>query len=109
MAQFLTAGVSKLNPFNRPFDLFAAGMLLTPLLICGGLRFCLTRIRNRWLALLSFFVGVFFAWQAGLYGIFLLPEFCMIFQILSAVLCLAYLPVFVRLRQTPPPLSATKA
>ena len=107
MAHFLTAGMSKLNTFNRPFDLFATGIFLIPLLICGGLRFWLTRIRNRWLVLLSFFVGVFFAWQAGLYGIFLLPEFCIVFQILSAVLFLTYLPVFVRLRQPPPPLSTT--
>ncbi|MDB6026793.1 MAG: hypothetical protein JWM68_3016 [Verrucomicrobiales bacterium] len=109
MAHYLTKGGPRINSFSRPFDLFATGMFLIPVLMCGGLRFWLSRIRNPWVALLPFFGGVFFAWQAGLYGIFLLPEFCMVFQILSAVLFLAYLPVFVQLRQTPPSFPTTKA
>jgi hypothetical protein len=107
-AHFLTAGGPKLNSFSRPFDIFAIGMFLIPTLICGGLRFWLSRIRNPWLALLPFLVGVFFAWQAELYGIFLLPDFHVVFQTLSAVLFFVYLPVFVRLRQIPPPLPTTK-
>ncbi len=109
MAHFLTKGVPDLNSFSRPFDLFAAGMFLFPTFICGGLRFWLSRIRNPWLALLPFLVGVFFAWQAGLYGVFGLQEFCIVFQILSAVLFLLYLPLFVSVHRTPPPLPPTKA
>jgi len=103
MAHFLTGG-PRHNTFSRPFDVFPVGMFLIPILICGGLRFWLSRTRNPWLALLLYCGGVFFAWQAEMYGIFLFPEFYKVFQILSAVLFLVYLPVFVRLRQTPPPL-----
>lgn len=109
MAHFNTAGISKLNSFARPFDIFAAGMFLIPVVFCGSLRFWLSRIRNPWLALLPFLLGVFFAWQAGLYGIFLLPEFCFALQILSGILFLIYLPFFVRLRQFPPKLEPTVA
>jgi len=107
MALYLTRG-PKLNTFSGRFDVFAAGMFLIPALVCGGFRFWLSRIRNSWLALLPFCGGLFFAWQAEIYGIFLLPEFYMIFQILSAVLFLLYLPVFVKLRELPPPLPTTK-
>jgi hypothetical protein len=97
-AHFLTQGSSRLNGFSRPFDTFAIGMLVIPVLICGGFRFWLYRIRNPWLALLPFLVGLFFAWQPGLYGIFLFPEFCIVFQIMSAILFLVYLPPFVRMQ-----------
>lgn len=103
MANFLTRDIPMLNSFSRPFDVFATGMFLIPTFICGGLRFWLSRIRNPWLALLPFLGGVFFAWQAGLYGIFLLPEFCIMFQILSVILFLVYAPLFVRI-DAPPPL-----
>ena len=109
MAHFSTAGIPKLNSFARPFESFAAGMFLIPVMFCGSLRFWLFRVRNPWLALLPFLLGVFFAWQAGLYGVFLLPEFCIAFQILSVVLFLIYLPVFVRLRQSLPKLETTVA
>ena len=101
MAHYLTKGIPKLNTFSRPFEIYAAGMFLLPILICGGFRFWLSRIGNPWLALVPFLIGTFFAWNAGLYGVFLLPEFCIVFQILSGILFVAYLPPFVRLRQTP--------
>lgn len=107
MAHYLTANLPTLNTFSRPFEVFAAGMFLIPVIICVGLRLWLSRIRNRWLALFPFLIGVFFAWQAGLYGIFLLPEFCIVFQILSAILFVAYLPLFVRLNEYPPALPTT--
>src|SRR5215510_3268790 len=88
-AHFVTPDISRLNTFSRPFDAFPIGMVAISILICGGLRFWLWRIRNPWLALIPFFVGLFFAWQAGMYGIFLFQEFCRVFQILSAVLFLA--------------------
>jgi len=109
MGRFLTKGVPKLNSFSRPFEVYGTGMFLIPILICVGLRFWLSYIRNPLLALLPFLIGVFFAWQAGLYGIFLLPDFCIVFQILSAILFLMYLPFFVRLRQAPPQDEPNKA
>jgi hypothetical protein len=98
MAHYLTKDISGLNSFSKPFGVFATSMCLIPVLICGSLRFWLSRIRNPWVALLPFLIGVFFAWQAGLYGIFLFPEFFMVFQILGGVLFVVYLPSFVRLR-----------
>ncbi len=71
----------------------------------GGLRFWLSRIRNPWLALLPFVIGVLFAWDAGLIGIYVLPEFCIVFQVLSGVLFLLYHPLTVRLKESPQPLS----
>src|SRR5687768_4041713 len=104
MAHYLTARIPTLNSFSRPVEVFASGMFLFPILVCGLLRFWLSRIRNPWLALLPFFFGVFFAWQAGLFGIFLLPEFCIVFQSLSVALFCAFLPLLVELRSSPPPL-----
>jgi hypothetical protein len=101
MAHYLTKGISGLNSFSKPFDVFATGMCVIPVIICGGLRFWVSRIGNPWLALLPFLIGVFFSWQAGLYGIFLCPEFYIIFQILSAILFAIYLPPFVKLRPAP--------
>jgi hypothetical protein len=101
MAHFLTGGP---RHNTSPFDVFVAAMFLTPAFICAGLRFWLSRIRNPWLAFVPFCGGLFFAWQTELFGIFLFPNFYKAFQVLSAVLFLVYLPVFVKLRQTPPPL-----
>jgi hypothetical protein len=98
MAHYLTKDIVRLNSFSKSFGVFATGMCVIPVLICGGLRFWLSRICNPWLALLPFSIGVFFAWQAGLYGIFLFPEFFMVFQVLGGLLLMAYLPLFVRLR-----------
>jgi len=100
MAIFLTKGVPKINTFSRPFDIFAAGMFIIPILFCGGLRFWLWRTRNPWLALLPFSIGIFFAWQAGLYGIFLFPEFFIVFQTLGGILLMSFFPLFVKLRPT---------
>lgn len=109
MARFNTVDVSRLNTFARPLGVFVPGLFLIPIVLCGSLRFWLARIRHPWLALLPFLLGVFFAWQAGLYGLFLVPEFCVVFQFLSVVLFLLYLPVFVLLQRSPPKLGTTVA
>ena len=101
---FLTANISRLNTFSKPFDAFPIGMVLMCVVAGGGLRFWLWRMRNPWLALIPFFGGLFFAWHASMLGIFLFPEFCRVFQILSGALFLAYLPLFVRRRESPPPI-----
>src|SRR4051794_36959464 len=95
MAVYLTRDISPLNSFSKPFGTFAIGMFLIPIFICGALRFWLSRIRNPWLALFPFATGLIFAWQAGVYGIFLLPEFFIVFQILSGILFVIYLPPLV--------------
>ena len=84
-AQYLTGEKGNLNAFSRPFDVYATGMFLIPVFICGGLRFWLSWIRNPALALLPYFVGVFFAWTTGFFGIFLLPDFCIVYQLLSVL------------------------
>jgi hypothetical protein len=108
-AHYLIAPTPRLNSFSKPFGVFAIGMFFIPILFCGGLRFWLSRIRNPWLALVPFFGGVFFAWMAEMFGIFLFPEFCIAFQILSAVLFLVYLPFLVRPERIPPPIPASEA
>ena len=52
------------NTFAGPFDVFGIGLFTIPILIGGGLRALLSRLRNPWLALLPFFGGIFFG--AGL-------------------------------------------
>ncbi len=104
---YLTIHISRLNNFSRPFDVLATGMFLLPILICGVLRFWLSRIRNPWLALLPFLFGLYFAWQAGMYGIYILQDFCILYQILSGILLAIYLPLFIRFPATPPPLPTT--
>ena len=94
-AHYLTIGVSLLNSFARPIGVYAIGMFLFPILICGLGRLWISRIRNPWLVLLPYSVGVFFALIAGLFGVYLLPEYCIVFQALSAVLFLVYFPKFV--------------
>jgi hypothetical protein len=95
-AIYLT-GNPKLNTSGRPFGIFAICMFLIPIMICGCLRFWVSRIRNPWFVLLPYFIGVIVAQLEGLFGVFLLPEFLILFQFLSAVLFLAYIPFFVRL------------
>jgi len=94
---FLTTDIRNLNSFQRPFETFAIGMFVIPILLCGGFRFWITRIRNPWLALIPYFFGVSFAWNTGNFGIYLLPEFCVVFQALSAALFLVYFPLFVKI------------
>jgi hypothetical protein len=103
MAVYIAPHVPKLNSFARPFDIFPAGMFLIPILICGGLRFWLSRIRNPWLALLPYLVGAFFALQAEPFGMYLVPEYCVLFQVLGAALLLAYWPGFIRDGDLQPP------
>ena len=98
MPHYLTKNIPKLNVSSTSFGIYGIGMCVIPVLICGGFRLWLARMHNPWLALLPFFIGTFFAWQAGLYGIFLFPDCFVIFQILGWILLLVYLPLFVELR-----------
>ena len=108
-SHYLTVNNPKINTFAKPFGLFAAVMFLIPALICGSLRFWISRIRNPWLALLPFFIGLFFAWQAEMFGIFLFPAYYIVFQILSGILFAAFFPLFVRLQPITPNHDPTKA
>jgi hypothetical protein len=103
MSIMLSKGITKLNTFSVPFDLFPIGMMCIPTLICGSLRFWIAHIRNPWLALLPYLLGVFFVMQTALYGVFLVPEFCVVYQALSVALWLLYVPVFTRLAPAIPP------
>src|SRR4051812_25761842 len=108
-AVYNPAAHAKVNTFARPFDVFAAGMFLIPIIICGALRFWISRLRKVWRTQVPYFVGLLFAFCAGQYGIYLLPEFLIVFQTLSAALFLLYLPVFVEFPATvPPPLPGGK-
>lgn len=102
-SHYLVAFTPELNSFSK-FDTFVAGMFCIPIIFCAGFRFWLSRVRNPWLAIVPFLLGVFFAWQAGLYGIYLCRESCIAFQLLSALLFLLFLPLFVRPERIPPSL-----
>lgn len=86
--------------------LFAAGMVVIPVVLCGGLRFWIAHIQNVWLIQIPYFFGVVFAYSTGTYGNFLIPQLLHPFQILSALLFLLYLPLFVKFptRSMVPPL-----
>lgn len=99
MSKYLTKNISGINSFGRPFEVFAAGMFFMPILICGAMRFWLAYIRNPWLALLPYTIGVLFALEATSHGLFLLPEFLIVFQVLSAALFFIYIPNLIVLRQ----------
>lgn len=109
-AVYLPVATRPTTSVTNHFGIFPAGLLLFSLMVGGGLRFWLSRIRSYWLKLIPYFIGLFFAYQAGLYGTFLIPEFFTVFRILSAVLYLLYFPLFVRLpRSGPPPLPGGQA
>ncbi len=80
----------------RKFDLFTIGIFVFPIAICTGLWVWTDRIGHPWLRLLPYFLGVFFALQASLYGVLLLPNLLQPFQILGAILFLSYLPILIR-------------
>lgn len=102
MAHYLTKGIPKLNTFAPTPGIYTIGIFLFPILLCSGLRFWFSRIRNPWLALFPYLIGIIFAQQAGMYGYYLLPEHCIIFQILSAILFVAFFPILIQAPQPPP-------
>jgi hypothetical protein len=97
-AKFLPMNVAKLNSFSRPFfEVFNLGLLFFAIVLCGGFRFWLARIRNSWIALIPFFLGMLFAYNTGNYGVYLVPEFCLFYQVLCGIFFAVYLPLFINL------------
>ena len=104
-AIYLPGHSGRINTFEGQFGLYPAGMFLFPIIVCGGFRYWTSRIENIWLKQLPYFAGVFNAYLAQMFGIYLFPEFLLLFQILCAVLYLVYLLLFVKFpRVGPPPL-----
>lgn len=91
------------NTFAVPSPVFAGGMLLIPNLICLGLRYWLMRIRRPWFVVLVFLAGIFLTYLVEQFGIFLFPGLLIVFQVLSGILFVIYWPLFVQVRQAPPP------
>ncbi|MCD6051474.1 MAG: hypothetical protein K0Q55_2883 [Verrucomicrobia bacterium] len=107
MTTVLSKGVAKLNSFAVPFDLFPIGIAVIPTVICFGCRFWFSRMKSPWLALFPYGLGLFFALQAGLYGIFLVPEYFIVYRILGVVLYLGLFPLFMKQKAgnpLPPPI-----
>src|SRR3954467_14861148 len=96
MAYFLTRGAHGLNSFARPWGLVDTGALSIPVLICGGLRLWLHWLRHPWAVLVVYSIGLFFALDESLQGIYLAPDWCLVFQAASAVLFALYFPWLVR-------------
>lgn len=95
-AIFLSEGIEGKNSFEIRLDVFSVGMFLIPIIVSGGMRFWISRIKSRWLLLLPYLIGLVFAQSAGLYGLFLLPEVLIVFQGLSIVLFLVYAPFIIK-------------
>jgi hypothetical protein len=62
-------------------------------------------MRSRAWALFPYLLGLMFTWSAAMYGVFAIPEYLLVFQVIAAVSFCCYFPVIVRFRpQLPPPL-----
>ncbi len=92
---FLAGGKEDTNSFDIRLDALAVGVLSIPVVICGGMRFWISKIQNEWLALGPYVVGLAFAEQSLMYGVFLYDRILIVFQLLSAGLLLMFLPAFV--------------
>jgi hypothetical protein len=105
-AVFIPASFGTYNTFDGRFGVYGVSLLLLPIVVGGGLRYLLARMRQVWLMQIPFFLGVLSAFFAGQFGLYMLPAFLLLFQILSAILFLLYLPLFVKFppRSVVPPL-----
>jgi hypothetical protein len=93
---FLPANNETTNSFSRPLGVFELGMMIAPVGSWMAWRFgLLPRIRNPWIQMVLFGIGVFFSQQIMLYGIFLVPEYQVVFYGLCAASMLAYLPLWI--------------
>ena len=101
-AFFLTQGIRGLNSFARPWGIFETGVLCIPILISGGLRLWLHWLRHPWAVLIAYSVGLFFAFDEAMQGIFLSAEWCLVFQIVSAILFALYFPWLIRVGKREP-------
>jgi len=98
---FLTSANGQVNSFARPFDTFSAGMLIGPFALWMALRFALIpRLRNPWVQLILYAIGAFFSSQIMVYGIFLVPEYQIVFFALCGIAMLCYIPHWVRPKGT---------
>lgn len=94
---FLPSAHESVNSYARPIGLLEASFLIVPFGLCMALRFgLLSRLRNPWVQMVFWGIGVFFSQQIMLYGIFLIREYQIVFYGLCAVAMLAYLPHWVR-------------
>jgi hypothetical protein len=102
-SKFLTENRPNLNSFAKPFDLFAVIVFLLAIIPCVGFRFWLAKVRNPWIALVLFFIGINLVYLVENYGFFMLMEYCIVFQVLCGVFFFIYLPLFIKLESKPQP------
>lgn len=91
----------KLSPHTNtfsPIDLMVVTLVLLSILACLGLHWGIRRIRNIWLALPLFGLGLVLGIFTEGFGFFLREEFLLAFEILGGLILLSFLPVFVRNR-----------
>ncbi len=100
---YCTGSDPRVNSFSRPLDALVISLFLVAILTCGGCRFWLSRMRRPGWALIPYFLGLVFSWFTAMYGVFVLPEFALLFEGMGAVSLFFYFPVLVRLASSPPP------
>ncbi len=94
---FLTMDDDRVNSFARDLGAFELSFMILPFGICMAYRFLLLpRIKNMLVLSALYVIGVALAEHIIFYGLFLIKEYKMIFDILCAVAMLAYLPHWVK-------------
>ena len=91
-AAFLKSAPERTNTFASPSLLIPVCAALIIVLGCGALRYSSGRIRNPWLALVPYALGVIFCQLTLMMGVFLASEFLILFQGLCVAFFIAYLP-----------------
>jgi hypothetical protein len=81
---------------QQPSVVFIASMFLVAILTSGGCRYWLSRMRDTGWALIPFLLGLIFTWFTAMYGVFVLPEFLVLFQVMALAFFVLYFPAFVR-------------
>ena len=89
---FLKSAPERTNTFALSGALIPVCAALVIVLGCGVFRYSLGRIRSPWLALISYGFGVIFCQLVLMMGVFLAPEFLILFQGLCVAFFIAYLP-----------------
>ena len=89
---FLTARTT--NTHVSPLYMVLFGIVVF-ILICGGLRWWIGRIRTPGLRLFPFFLGLFFNYTTYCFGIFVVPDRQITFQALTILLMALYFPAFL--------------
>ena len=96
---FLVSDDTSVNSFSRSIGGFEIGFIVLPFLFCMAYRFLLIpRVSNIFILMPMYFVGLFLAEHIVFYGIFLIKEYLIVFNILCGMATLSYMPCFIKMK-----------